>query len=123
MTKNSACCLLAVCSITHGAILPGWSALSSTRWLALRISTRWPTASEEATAATSAATAATRNNEQKIRRHGDGTDARCESESLIIGFAGYGCQAASLTRRAGCQPAPRESVPGSQPVGRISQAG
>ena len=32
-------------------------------------STRWPTASEEATAAISATAAATRNNEQKIRRH------------------------------------------------------
>src|SRR6266436_7437859 len=31
--------------------------------------TRWPTASEEAKAATSATAAATRNNEQKIRRH------------------------------------------------------
>jgi hypothetical protein len=61
--------------------------LSSTRWLALRISTRWPTAREDAKAATSATTAATTNNEQKIRRHGDGTDARCESEFLIIELA------------------------------------
>jgi hypothetical protein len=38
--------------------------------------TRWPTASGEARAATSATAAATRNNEQKIRRHGDDTDVR-----------------------------------------------
>src|SRR4029077_11052892 len=92
MTKNSACCLLAVCSVTHGAILPRWNALSSTRWLALRISTRWPTASEEATAATSATPAATRNNEQKIRRHGDGVSVPCEFVIIELPFvvAGIG---------------------------------
>jgi hypothetical protein len=41
-------------------------------------STRWPTAGEDATAATRATPAATRNNEQKIRRHGDSADVRCE---------------------------------------------
>ena len=37
--------------------------------VARAVRTRWPTASEEATAAISATAAATRNNEQKIRRH------------------------------------------------------
>src|SRR5437899_3672940 len=87
-TKTSACCPSAVCSITHGAMLPATAspsddACAGESWTPLS-STRWPTAREEATAATSATPAATRNNEQKIRRHGDGTDARCESEFLII---------------------------------------
>ena len=45
---------------------------------------RWPTALEEATAATSDTAAATTNNEQKIRRNCDDADVR--SAFLIIQF-------------------------------------
>jgi hypothetical protein len=88
-TKNSACCPLAVCSITHGAIFAERVVLNALTHHPSRTGIFGevdPPASEEATAATSATAAATRNNEQKIRRHDDGTDARCESESLIIGL-------------------------------------
>src|SRR6266436_5649019 len=86
-TKNSACCPLAVCSITHGAIFcaaDGGLETAAPCWLAVRSSTRWPTASEEAKAATSATAADTKNNEHKIRRHDDGADVGRESGSLII---------------------------------------
>jgi len=73
---------LAVCSITHGAIFcapasPSDVGCAGESWTPLS-STRWPTASEEATAATSATTAATRNNEQKIRRQDDDVNVKCE---------------------------------------------
>ena len=81
-----------MCSITHGAILPRWNALSATRWLAVLTSTRWPTALEEAIAATSATAAATKNNEQKIRRHDDGVSVPCEFVIIELPFvvAGIG---------------------------------
>jgi hypothetical protein len=57
-----------VCATTHGAILFAM--------LTALPPTRWPTASEEPRAATSAAIAAIRNSEQKIRRHGDAVNVR-----------------------------------------------
>ena len=62
---NSACWPLAVCSTTHGAILPGWSALSLTGW---------PVARSEPIPANTAIAAATKNNEQNTRRHRDGVN-------------------------------------------------
>ena len=74
---NSACWPLAVCSTTHGAILfavavgPG--------------GLPWPMAREEPIAANTAIAAATKNNEQNIRRHRDGVNVRFEEFLVFIG--------------------------------------
>src|SRR5437867_2349256 len=81
--KNSACCPLAVCSITHGAILvaaDGGLETAAPCWL--------PTAREEAMAPMAAAVAATKNNKQKIRRHLDAVNVGVGFEFLIIEVAG-----------------------------------
>src|SRR6266536_2157825 len=86
---NSACCPLAVCSTTHGAILfavalgPG--------------DLPWPEASDEPMAANAAIAAVARNNEQNIRRHGNGVNIRFDfvileslGNFLIFVFIGVG---------------------------------
>src|SRR5438128_2653499 len=82
-TKNSACCPLAVCSITHGAILvagdTGEPLLTAPAFAEASAGRR-----EEAIAPTAATTAATRNSEQKIRRHGDGVNADVGFGFVII---------------------------------------
>jgi hypothetical protein len=58
-----------VCAVTHGAILfaaDGGLETAAPCWL--------PTAREEAIAPTAATTTATKNSEQKIRRHFDGVN-------------------------------------------------
>src|SRR5205085_3913414 len=102
-TKNSACCPLAVCSTTQGAILlataspsdgglatltefpPARCGIASPR----RVD---PPALEEATAATNIAEAATRNNEQKIRRHGVDVNVRSEFVIIELPFGLSGCK-------------------------------
>jgi hypothetical protein len=55
--------------------------VAATGWLGR---SSWLTAREEATAPTAAIAAATRNNEQKIRRHRDGVNVNVEFELVII---------------------------------------
>jgi len=84
---NSAHWLLAVCSTTHGAILfavalgPG--------------DLPWPEAREEPIAANTAIAAAAKNNEQNMRRHGNGVNRRfdlviLESPGIILVFVFIG---------------------------------
>src|SRR5207249_7819445 len=95
--KNSACCPLAVCSITHGAILvaaDGGLETAAPCWL--------PTAREEAMAPMAAAVAATKNNKQKIRRHLGAVNVGVGFEFLIMEVAGvFGLFDWSVERKPG----------------------
>jgi hypothetical protein len=97
--KNSVCWPLAVCSITHGAIL---------RWNGRRSDSRAfrPVAREDLIVPTAAIPAAIKNTTQRTRLNRDLLDVR--SRFLIVAKAtaflsrsGYGCQYFSTSRFTG----------------------
>ena len=76
-TMNSACCPLAVCSITHGAILLAGVTRSGGSPCVLM-------AREEPIAPSAAMAAATKNNEQNTRRHRGSAPARTSAKKRPV---------------------------------------